>query len=626
MKTIYSILLFICFDAKATYYYVSNSGNDFNNGTSKATAWKTIKKVNTSVFLPGDHILFKAGNVWNEKLIVPSSGSPGNIIIFGRFGTGAKPIITGLQAQGDFSNMGNIWTTTAKHSVPNLNTVVVNGSIRAKGRYPNTGYLTFTSYNEKNQITGSLPGAPSYTGAELVVRSAHWIIDVSKITSQAAGTLNFSPPLTYAPKLGGNGYFIQNSPSVLDTQNEWAYDSTTKILKVYSTKSPTVQISAIDTLVFINKKEYITFDGLTFQGANTATFQLFTTKNIIIRNCSCNYSGGCAIFDSQSSHLSIVNDSIQNSLCNAVYLNSSDAALVVNNYIKNSGTMAGMGIGLGLYTKYYGIFVLGAQPTITNNRIDSTGYISLMFSGRNSVIKNNYISNFCFVKDDGGGIYTVIGNKPPNIDSGSIIRSNIVINGIGALAGTLPSSASPAAGIYLDEGSKQITVDSNTVSNCYTSGISFHNINSIICRENTVYNNTGVCLAIYGSNELIFGLDIKRNIMISTNPKQPNFLRTYGTSVSTIDSNYYYKPSPENIDLSGTLYKLSDWSAKTGQDSHSISIPEKMSSSTPLFYYNPGKSDKTISLNGTYIDTKGRLYKNSITLHSFCSAILFKKE
>src|SRR6187431_3285048 len=73
-------------DARATIYYVSNQGNDANNGTSKKTAWRTIAKVNASRFEPGDKILFKKGDTWNERLNPPSSGSAGNAIIFGSYG------------------------------------------------------------------------------------------------------------------------------------------------------------------------------------------------------------------------------------------------------------------------------------------------------------------------------------------------------------------------------------------------------------------------------------------------------------------------------------------------------------------------------------------------------------
>jgi hypothetical protein len=95
------ILLFFFFflfstsSLAATYYVDAANGNDLNNGTSQAKPWKTIAKVNASRFYPGDQILFKAGEVCREQLIVPSSGSSGNPITFGAYGTGAKPILSG---------------------------------------------------------------------------------------------------------------------------------------------------------------------------------------------------------------------------------------------------------------------------------------------------------------------------------------------------------------------------------------------------------------------------------------------------------------------------------------------------------------------------------------------------
>ena len=79
----------------STYYVDATGGNDSNNGLSTAAAWKTISKVNSSSFLPGDTILLKRGEIWREKLTVPSGGSVGNPITLGSYGIGAKPIIQG---------------------------------------------------------------------------------------------------------------------------------------------------------------------------------------------------------------------------------------------------------------------------------------------------------------------------------------------------------------------------------------------------------------------------------------------------------------------------------------------------------------------------------------------------
>lgn len=76
-----------------TYYVDATDGSDLNNGLSPETAWKTIAKVNTSVFLPGDRVLFQRGEVWREQLNIASSGTPTAPITFGAYGSGLRPLI-----------------------------------------------------------------------------------------------------------------------------------------------------------------------------------------------------------------------------------------------------------------------------------------------------------------------------------------------------------------------------------------------------------------------------------------------------------------------------------------------------------------------------------------------------
>jgi hypothetical protein len=75
-------------------YYVSNYGNDNNNGLSEITPWRTLNRVNSNTFHPGDAVLFRRGDVWRENLNIPSSGNSTHQIVFGAYGTGSKPIIS----------------------------------------------------------------------------------------------------------------------------------------------------------------------------------------------------------------------------------------------------------------------------------------------------------------------------------------------------------------------------------------------------------------------------------------------------------------------------------------------------------------------------------------------------
>jgi hypothetical protein len=127
MKKIFIIAIVAIFGShfvSATTYYVSSStGSDANSGTSSSTAWQTIAHVNGQSFNPGDSILFKRGDVWNESLAPPSSGSSGNPIAFDAYGTGAAPNLTGYYAVPTTAWVlvtGNAW----KAPVPSTYTTV----------------------------------------------------------------------------------------------------------------------------------------------------------------------------------------------------------------------------------------------------------------------------------------------------------------------------------------------------------------------------------------------------------------------------------------------------------------------------------------------------------------------
>lgn len=123
MRLVLVVVLSVCLHASAMNYYVSSStGNDANNGMSPSTAWKTLSAagnhVNAGSFNPGDVILLKRGDVWNEQLIPPSSGTSGNPIQFDAYGTGAAPVITAAVAipltGGSWTYVsGNVWKTIA---------------------------------------------------------------------------------------------------------------------------------------------------------------------------------------------------------------------------------------------------------------------------------------------------------------------------------------------------------------------------------------------------------------------------------------------------------------------------------------------------------------------------------
>ena len=100
LRVIVGLLGFLwCGIAWGTTYYVSSSmGGDANSGTSLSAPWKTLAKVNAATLQPGDSVLLRRGDVWNESLVPSASGTQTSPISFDAYGTGAAPNLTGYYA------------------------------------------------------------------------------------------------------------------------------------------------------------------------------------------------------------------------------------------------------------------------------------------------------------------------------------------------------------------------------------------------------------------------------------------------------------------------------------------------------------------------------------------------
>lgn len=91
-----------------TYYVDSSSGNDENNGISENAPWKSLEKVNNTVFQPGDQILFKTGSRYEGQLAPQGSGEEGAPIVIDMYGDGEeKPIIDGMGREDDRTILDN---------------------------------------------------------------------------------------------------------------------------------------------------------------------------------------------------------------------------------------------------------------------------------------------------------------------------------------------------------------------------------------------------------------------------------------------------------------------------------------------------------------------------------------
>ena len=93
LTTITIMLAVTAVTAQHKTYFVSTSGNDDASGLSVTEAWKTLDKVNSMTFQPGDKILLKSGDTWYGQLFLKGSGSEGAPITLSSYGGKARPVI-----------------------------------------------------------------------------------------------------------------------------------------------------------------------------------------------------------------------------------------------------------------------------------------------------------------------------------------------------------------------------------------------------------------------------------------------------------------------------------------------------------------------------------------------------
>jgi hypothetical protein len=87
-------------------FYVRPTGDDLNPGTSLASAWNTIDRVNRQVFVPGDDLRFEAGFEYtgNLRFDALDAGTPAAPIRIASFGGGRATIEAGTGTALELSN------------------------------------------------------------------------------------------------------------------------------------------------------------------------------------------------------------------------------------------------------------------------------------------------------------------------------------------------------------------------------------------------------------------------------------------------------------------------------------------------------------------------------------------
>lgn len=657
-----ALIFLVCSFSNATTYYISSSeGNDSYSSAqaqNQNTPWKSLNKLNSifSSLQPGDQILFKNGDTFQGTLYISKSGSAGAPITFGNYGTGKKPIITSLSSVTKWTSLGgNIYEANI-NVADALNVVLMNGSAQAMGRFPNAdakkkGFLTINTSGTGSLSSSELQAPSNFSGAEIVIRKNNWIIDRHYINYHSGNSIGYNTSGSYYSPHVGFGFFIQNHPGTLDQNGEWYFNKQNKTIQIYYDKgnpsSADIQVALNNQVVEINSGvSNITFSNLSILGANENLVNLSSSSNISFISTELKFAGKNGVNAKGTKNFTIQNSLIEDTYNSGLFFQWQDDAIkVLNNTFNRNFVFPGMGRNGDLNGNTIYMSGDSGNGLIQNNKILNSGYQGINFNGNNTVVKNNLVDTFCFVKDDGAGIYTYTGSANTTLYNREVVN-NIVINGIGAVDGTKPYGPTDfpyVEGIYMDDNSSGVKISGNTIANIASSGIYIHNSRSIEILDNNIYN-TGKSIQFVHDNlgNPVRNINLKKNNFLAKHYEQSHvFVRSKLNDVNmmgTFDQNVFSKPPKESNTIQiqtpsiNGLLELQNWINNFGLDINSKKSPVAFNESEMgidefiLFEFNYSSNSKTFPLSGKYVDLEGKVISGSITIPAYSSVILLKTE
>jgi hypothetical protein len=555
------ITLLLSTSADAAVYYVDANGNDSNDGLSAATPWRTIAKVNSTMssLTAGSQILFRRGDTFYGMIMATKSGTSGNEIVFGSYGTGTLPVIAGVKpVTGWTVYSGNIYVANFSDTVSHL---FANGKLMTVARFPNSRFLKTDYANSTTAFDDAeLTQASGYWNqATCRVRSANWCYESRTVSSYTPGHINFSSAtqnMIY-PKAG---YYFDNKLSLLDTINEYYYDKPAGKLYFIApggVDPNTVQVEAVVTrygFLLYNGASNVIVQDLRFNAFRENCVEIYTANNIRVQRCIMTNAGKSGMRINGSNNVvdnNVFEDNLNTGLT-GVFTNCT----VTNNLINRTALVAGYGENAW---GSHGIqFYLSTGTVCTNNVIDSSGYTGLLVS-KNMLVKNNVVSYSCLMLNDGGGI---------DIDDadGMQVLDNIVINSFGNVESSY-STSKYGNGIYFASGiTKNVLIKGNTIANNSYAGINVDNKatstnNQII--NNVLYNNaySQLVMTDFSStgytasyNNIVRGNLFYCLTMSTTCMEHQMFRSSTFSDFGDFDSNYYCNPYTEYLFRRSMVY------------------------------------------------------------------------
>ncbi len=540
-----------------TYYVSSSCGNDTNPGTSPDLAWKTINKVNASIFGPGDRILLKRGDIWYEGMNIGSSGSEGYPIEVGSYGDSNAPLPVldgtyfGFPLPVQWQKVtGNVYMTTQPPWQSDPGVILYDNSA-----FPSVATLQF-----------ACPVDQVRQGAILIQNQSYycnmWVTAVNTVSRQISGITFFRTPTKYwlssAPvevrqtdQDGNQEKFyltladpggLTTSLSSLNSPGQWYWNPADKRIYLYSPTDPnglSIHVGRLQWGLRSFGQKHLLIHDIAIRGFKETGAYFYECSNIDLRHITVTGTGA-------------------NGHKTGILLHNTCDSSVMDNTVEKSLVV---GIGVYSYNPGPGYDKNSWNNIISGNRVIQTGSTGISINTDypaqagniiNTAVVNNRLNSSSMFSYDSAGIYAL------NIGTNNRIMDNTVTNG--------GASGLRSSGIMIEGQVSPVHIEGNFLESNSLAGVAItgygHKIMSNTIQFNATSPDDSAQIVFFSSTGNASGCMVEDNV-IRSNQGQPLFVVLNGKPVTedlphTIDFNRYEIYATTAIDTSFPAFCWAD--------------------------------------------------------------------
>jgi uncharacterized repeat protein (TIGR01451 family) len=557
------------------------------------------------------------------------------------------------------------------------------------GRWPNldegdAGYSTIDSQPAGNQITDDQLPAGDWTGAVAHIRGMRWYILNREVSGRAGQTLTLGHDADCWGGCSGWGYFLNSHLNTLDREGEWTYDAATQRVYLYTTGGAPADGEVEGSAILKDDDRswggvtlgedllgqgisYVVVENLAVRRwwrhgiALPTNFAHYEPHHLTLRNNDIEDVDGSGInlatwvwdaWDGRADgwrggyDLTVSGNHVE--VANRMGINTysrdsvfADNAIHDVGLIENLGA-AGMGCSLtasggqctedgdGLRIKVDKRDDSGHHNTLTGNRLERIAYNGMDVFGHNNAFERNVIRQACYAKGDCGGV-RAFGSGDPGDTAMHDLRfeQNLILDTLGNTDGCHDNyKALFGFGLYIDHGSRDVTISANTIVSSTVHGILYQDSTGSVT-GNTLYNNSRTYP--YGAQVRVGGSPAEvtthtGNVLYGLGPTVRTLALADPGRLGASDGNYFFNPYRLAHIYDGDEKTLAQWQAASGKDG---------GSQEAWFSLAPGEEPRSrILVNDTataqvfdlgttlYLDLDEQPLSGSLTLPPYSSQVL----